>query len=257
MRRIRLPCWSLTRILRRVLQAEFNVPYLLVHVPHERCYAFDRQAVFRAVEQDELELEPDRLLPSTVILLARPSPEELVSRGSNALLSRYWRLLFHAHVHLALQQRRREGQFALEAVRSRIEQIGQTEFEEIRSVLQQENCLLSPQDDLSVYIEFAAAYLELRYFRTNLLGTYFPGRPGDFHSIDQLLARDVDADTLFTKTRLPGAPDPVILTDTSSDESQDYYWRLMRNAERASREGDTVRAAIIRAKAAHASRRSP
>ena len=42
----------------------------------------------------------------------------------------------------------------------------------------------------------------------------------------------------------------MILTDTSSDESQDYYWRLMRNAERAGREGDTVRAAIIRAKAA-------
>ena len=195
------------RILRRVLQAEFNVPYLLVHVPHERCYAFDRQAVFRAVEQDELELEPDRLLPATVILLARPSPEELVSRGSNALLSRYWRLLFHAHVHLALQQRHQEGQLTLDAVRSRIEQIGQTEFEEIRSVLQQENCLLSPQDDLSVYIEFAAAYLELRYFRTNLLGTYFPAL-GDFHSIDQLLARDVDADTLFTKTRLPEHPTP-------------------------------------------------
>ena len=63
------------RILRRVLQAQFNVPYMLVHVPHERCYVFDRQVVFQAVEQDELELEPDRLLPPIVILLARPSPE--------------------------------------------------------------------------------------------------------------------------------------------------------------------------------------
>jgi hypothetical protein len=237
------------RILRRVLQAEFNVPYLLVHAPHERCYAFDRQVVFRAVEQDELELEPDRLLPPTVILLARPSPEELLARGSDALLSRYWRLLFHAHVHLALQQRQQEGRLTAEDVRARIDQIGQTEFEEIRSVLQQENYLLLPQDDLSVYMEFAAVYLELRYFRTNLLGTYFPAL-GDFQAIDQLLAPDVDADTLFTKTRLPGAPDPVILTDTSSDESQDYYWKLIRNAERAGREGDTVRAAIIRTKAA-------
>jgi hypothetical protein len=237
------------RILRRVLQAEFNVPYLLVQVPHGRCYAFDRQTVFRAVEQDELELEPARLLPATVILLARPSPEELAVRGSDALLSRYWRLLFHAHVHLALQQRHQEGRLTPDDVRARIEQIGQTEFEEIRSVLQQENYLLQPQDDFRVYLEFAAVYLELRYFRTNLVGTYFPAL-GDFHSIDQLLARDVDADLLFTKTRLPGAPDPVILTDTSSDESQDYYWRLIRTAERAGREGDTVRAAIIRAKAA-------
>src|SRR5262249_35171761 len=72
----------------------------------------------------------------------------------------------------------------------------------------------------------------------------------DFQAIDQLLTRDVDADILFAKTRLPGAPNPVILTDTSSDESQDYYWRLMRHAERAGREGDAVRAAIIRARAA-------
>src|SRR5205814_1821485 len=67
---------------------------------------------------------------------------------------------------------------------------------------------------------------------------------------DQLLARDVDADALFVNTRLSGAPDPVILTDTSSDESQDYYWKLMRNAERAGREGDAVRAAMIRTRAA-------
>ena len=38
-------------------------------------------------------------------------------------------------------------------VHARIEQIGHTEFGEIRSVLQQENYLLSPQDDVSVYID--------------------------------------------------------------------------------------------------------
>jgi hypothetical protein len=237
------------RILRRILQAQFNVPYMLVHVPHQRCYAFDRQVVFQSVEQDELELEPDRLLPPTVVLLARPAPEELQTWGRDAILSKYWRMLFHAHVHLALERRHREGRLTPNEVHARVERIGQTEFEEIRSVLQQEQCLLPPQDDLSVYIEFAAVYLELRYFRTNLRATYFPALR-DFQAIDQLLARDVDADTLFSKTRLSGAPNPVILTDTSSDESQDYYWRLMRNAERAGREGDAVRAAMIRTRAA-------
>jgi hypothetical protein len=237
------------RILRRVIQAEFNVPYMLVQVPHQRCYPFDRQAVFRSVEQDELELEPDRLLPPTVILLARPSPEDFETRRSDAILSKYWRMLFHAHVHIALERRHREGRLTLSDVQERIEQIGRTEFEEIRGVLEQENCLLLPQNDVMVYIEFAAVYLELRYFRTNLRATYFPAL-GDFQAIDQLLARDVDADILFAKTRLPGAPNPVILTDTSSDESQDYYWRLLRTAERSGREGDVVRAAIIRTRAA-------
>src|SRR5207253_5850862 len=43
---------------------------------------------------------------------------------------------------------------------------------------------------------------------------------------------------------------PVISTDTSSDESHDYYWKLLRHAERALKEGDIVRAAILHTKAA-------
>jgi hypothetical protein len=236
------------RVLRRILQEEYKAPHLLVQVPHERCYYFDREVLFRYVEQDELDLPPDHLLPSTVILLARPD-EALEKQDRAAILSRYWRLLFHVHVHLALDERHQEGNLTQADVRARIEQIGRTEFEEIRAVLQEERDLLEPADDLAVYIEFAAVYLELRYFRTNLRATYFPAI-SDFAAIDQILARDVDGDAIFARTRLPGAPDPVIQTDTSSDESHDYYWRLQRHADRAVAEGDIVRAAILRTKAA-------
>src|SRR5262249_38560894 len=51
-------------------------------------------------------------------------------------------------------------------------------------------------------------------------------------------------------TRVPGAPDPVPITDNSSDESHDYYYRLLKNADRAGRTGNTVRAAILRTRAA-------
>ncbi len=237
------------RILRRLLQEEFKVPHLLVQAPHESCYFFDRQVLFRHVEQDELNLDPDRLLPPTVILLTRPTMEQLQTRERDDLLLKYWRLLFHAHVHLALHRRQQEGHLTPAVVRARIGQIGPTEFEEIRTVLQQENYLLAPQDDVSVYIEFASVYLELRYFRSNLRATYFPALH-DFQAIDQMLALDVDADALFTRTRLAGAPNPVVRTDTSSDESHDYYWKLLRHAERSNHEGDMVRAAIVRTKAA-------
>ena len=131
------------RILRRLLQAEYKVPHLLVQALHQRCYFFDREVLFRHAEQDELEVEPDRLLPATVILLARPSSEPLATLDNAAVLSYYWRLLFHVHVDLALHQRHREGLLSPAAVRGRIEQIGQTEFEEIRTVLQQErSCCL-------------------------------------------------------------------------------------------------------------------
>ncbi|TMQ32701.1 MAG: hypothetical protein E6K70_17120, partial [Planctomycetota bacterium] len=115
--------------------------------------------------------------------------------------------------------------------------------------MHEEKDLLPPGDDLRTYIEFAAVYLELRYFRANLRATYFPAIR-DLALIDQLLALDLDADALFAQTRLLGAPDPVVCTDTSSDESHDYYWKLLRHAERANAEGDIVRAAILHTKAA-------
>ena len=97
------------RILRRMLRAEFKVPHLLIQAPHEKCYFFDRQVLFREVEQDELDLQADHALPPTVILLARPSAEELQDLDNEALLLQYWQLLFHAQVHLALHRRFQSG----------------------------------------------------------------------------------------------------------------------------------------------------
>ncbi|GIW82234.1 MAG: hypothetical protein KatS3mg105_4041 [Gemmatales bacterium] len=237
------------RIIRRLLQAEFKVPSFLLHAPHEDCFTFERQLIFRHVEQDELELEPDRLLPARVTLLSRPSAEFLQSCSREEILLSYWRMLFHAHIHLALEDKVAKGELNAEIVRQRIERIGQTEFDEIRSVLQEENYLFPPMDDVGVYVEFAAVYLELYFFRTNLRPTYFPGLR-NLDEIDRLLLQECNAQEIFEKTRLPGAPDPIIRADTSSDESHDYYWRLMRAARRASREGDLVRAAILCTKAA-------
>ncbi len=56
------------------------------------------------------------------------------------------------------------GKLSPADVRQRIAAIGDIEFEEIRLVLRQEDYLLPPKDDRTVYVEFAAVYLELRYF---------------------------------------------------------------------------------------------
>ena len=119
-------------------------------------------------------------------------------------------------------------------------------------VLDQEKFLTpsgAEASEMDVYIEFAAVYLELRYFAANLLPIYFPGL-SDRAKIDALMASDVDAETLFEQTWLTGASQPVFRTDTSSDESHDYYRRLMGSADKAEQEGNTVRAAILRTKAA-------
>jgi hypothetical protein len=237
------------RVLDRVIQLEGKLPMFVWEVPHRMGFVVDRHVLFRHVEQDELDLEPDRLLPSTVILLARPTPEELNNLEGPAILLMYWRRLFHAKVHQSLDKRIEQGQLSPEEIRERIAQIGPAEFEEIRMVLDQDRYLLRPADDRQVYVEFVAVFQELRHFAANLLPVCFPGIT-DFDRIDQLLSKDVDAADLFAKTRLPDAPDPVFVTDNSSDESHDYYYRLLKNADRASRTGNTVRAAILRTRAA-------
>jgi hypothetical protein len=237
------------RILERVIREVCALPGLYWNVPHARSYVVDRQLLFRHAEQADLELEPDQLLPDTVLLIARPDAEELSGPETKVLLLKYWRRLFHASVHLALGDHRPGGRLTPEAVRERIALIGPTEFEEIRTVLVQDGYLPASADERSTYVEFAAVYLELRYFAANLLPNFFPGIR-DFARVEQLLARDVDAAALFASTRLAGAPDPEVRVDTRSDESQEAYWELVRSAERAALDGNTVRAAILRTRAA-------
>jgi hypothetical protein len=240
------------RVLTRLIQAQNQLSSFFGKTPHRKSYVVDRQTLYRYVDLDDLDLEPDRLLPSTVILLARPSPNTLNAEQRDVILLIYWRRLFHASIHRHLGQQVNEGRLNAAAIRERIEQIGDSAFAEIRMVLDQENYLTpsgSEASDTDVYIEFAAVYLELRYFAANLLPIYFPGL-SDLSKIDALLARDASAEELFSATRLAGAPQPVFRTDTSSDESHDYYHRLMGSADKADQEGNTVRAAILRTKAA-------
>jgi hypothetical protein len=241
------------RLLKRLIQEQNQLSTLFGQVPHRHSYVIDRPTLYRYVDPDELELEPDRLPPSTVILLARPlSPNYLTTVDRGEILLSYWRLLFHASIHRHLRQQVNESRLNPTLVRERVEQIGISTFAEIRMVLDQEKYLVpsgGQVDEMDVYIEFAAVYLELRFFAANLVPIYFPGL-SDPAKIDALLARDVDASDLFARTRLEGASQPVFRSDTRSDESHDYYHRLMGAASKEEEEGNAVRAAILRTKAA-------
>jgi hypothetical protein len=259
------------RILERIIQQIANLPALHWGVPHAKCYVVDRQMLFRHAEQADLELEPDQLLPRTVILLARPSDDDLKGLEPDVLLLKFWRRLFHASIHYHFeapqpteQEPRSNGNqetgiqavlpcpartprppLTEEDVRQRVETIGRSEFDEIRTVLIHDGYLPPNADDKAVYIEFVSVYLEHRYFAANLLDNFFPGLR-DRAKIDKLLAQDVDAAELFRRSRLEGAPDPVMPSDTRSDESHEYYWKLLRAADRSAQSGNLVRAAILR-----------
>jgi hypothetical protein len=237
------------RVLERVIQEVYRLPGLVWQVPHRKSCVVDRQVLFRHVEQEELELEADRLLPDTVILLRRPSAEEINGGDPGALLVKYWRMLFHASIHVELEKRQTDGKLRAEDVDARIAALGRTEFEEIRTVLIQDRYLPSQASPEAVYVEFAAVYLELLHFTPSLLPAYFPGL-GDPQRVEDLLARDVNAAEVLARTRLPDAPAPIAPSAEAADEVHEYYWRLMKAAQRKAKKGNLVHAAILRTRAA-------
>ena len=256
------------RILRRVIKCDASIAGFGLRVPHRKTYIISRERLLSIVDPLELDLAPYVSLSDTVILLARPTPQRIATLSADELLLKYWRMLFHARVHLALDQLLAEGKFGPESVRQRIGELGHSEFAEIRSVLRQEDYLLPPKSDLSTYIEFVAVYLELRYFAEDLLGSYFP-QLRDLGRIDDIVLGDVDGPGLLSATRLTGAPDPQQHTEAlreaadrlerhplgpaDSPRSAQLRRRGLEKAKRSGESGNIVRAAILRMQAAHSS----
>jgi hypothetical protein len=257
------------RILRRVIKRDRGLHFFGGHVPHRRVYTLTSQRLAAIVDAQEVGLPAHHeAWPEVAILLPRPETEELENGPRQRLLAEVWRALFHARIHVELEHARASGAFAEEDLRQRIQSIGPVEFEEIRLVLRSEGMLLPPGDDWTVFVEFAAVYLELRRFAPTLIAHTFPGIK-DREAIDRLLAADVDEGNLFAATRPPGARDPDACVGADCDEevagpeptddAADDDWepgsaaarRLLHRAQTASARGNLVRAAILRVQASH------
>ena len=259
------------RILRRVIKRDKGLEFLGLQVPHRQVYTIAEAELRAVIEGEELGLRPDQEWPPVVILLARPELEELAISPRELVLIDYWRMLFHARAHVAVEGRFADGSLTDPVLHDRIGRIGRVEFDEVRSVLRQEHMLLPPGDDRSAYVEFAATYLELRYFTPTLLPHVFPGIE-DHEAVGAVLAGDVDGPALFAATRLAGTPDPeatAAWAESSGPEPEEETagggqeeeptesvrpvgWMsrwLIRRAEAAAERGNAVRAAVLRTRA--------
>ncbi|HVV99936.1 MAG TPA: hypothetical protein VHB77_06335, partial [Planctomycetaceae bacterium] len=250
------------RVVRRVIKQDSNVAGWGTHTPHRKSYVIPRGRLLPLVAHDELTLDPERPIPERVILLARPDDHDLSTLTLPELLLRLWRMLYHSRVHAAFDELLEAGRLTTAALRARIDRIGQVEFDEISSVLRQENYLLDPTSRAGVYVEFAAVYQELRHFAPSLLPTYFPSID-QFERIDEVLEADVDGTALFEQTRLQGALEPrrpepeaepstdpspriLALPPAAGRASERAHARWLRRADGASLRGNSVRAAILR-----------
>ncbi|APR80510.1 Hypothetical protein A7982_05857 [Minicystis rosea] len=254
------PLFVDARLVRRVIKRHRRLPGFGLQVPHARCYWIDRAALLDIVTPAELGRSVAEI-PDEVVLLPRPDADELADMPAPELLTQLWRQAFHARVHLELE---RGDKLPPAVLRERVHRIGQTEIDEIRLVLRQDDLLLPPREDLDTYAELAALYLELRHFAPELLHETFPALD-DHAMIDAVLAEDVDVARILEACRPEGAPERPRLASLSVEHTplpepppdpkgaaDKAPGTLRGEADEARRRGNLVRSALSRLRLATA-----
>lgn len=236
------------RVLRRVIKTHRSVPGIGFDVPHGFSYVLPKTELIELSQEEELGVPADSLADS-VILLERPDG----TREAWENEARLWRQTFHASIHHEIEQRK----LTLPDVRARINAIGQTEFDEIRFVLRQDDLLLPPDDDLGAYIEFAATYLELRSFAPAAVARTFPALER-LDRVDATLGQDVDAKALLDRTRPPTSPEIAevvrrmapqeeeIVVATRRSEAHTVAGKVSPAAAKARSRGNLIRSILLR-----------
>ncbi|HEU4727985.1 MAG TPA: hypothetical protein VFT22_08860, partial [Kofleriaceae bacterium] len=234
------------RVLRRVIKNHRRLPGIGLQVPHARCYTLPRADLEALVDRGELPVGA-AVLPAQVAIFS--GSRAALAAGDPGELSRAWRVIFHARVHQALDQGLADGTITPASIHERIHRIGQTEFDEIRSVLRQEELLLPPADDLATYAEFVALYLELREFAPRTLDRTFPTL--ELARVDAAIALDLDAAAVLAAARPTGAPERPVIDEPAPlvrglAERAPVADRSARTrASRARVSGNRARAAIL------------
>jgi hypothetical protein len=204
----------LPRLLRRVVRLHTSLPGIGFRVPHSKSYVIPQKDLLEIADRSEIGFDPGAVLPENVILLERPGNDILEECPRGEILLYYRQLLFHAKVHQAFDRLMRHNALAAAEVEQRLAALGSLAFDEIRNVLGQERFLLPPYDDRSIYIEFAAVYLGIRYFQPYLMASFFPALTS-LEKVDEIIAQDVLAETILDATRLPGTPEPEELREAA------------------------------------------
>lgn len=182
---------------------------------------------------------------TTLILLERPDHDDTdEARESSIALLDFWRLLTRAKVEACVRDAMRARRDAATAeINRRIDALGEDVFNEARHVLVRERRLLTSASRFDVYVKFAAAFVETRYFTPRLIPHIFP-------SIEDPagVSRVVDADLppgLVDSLRPQGAPEPDSIRYQQLETVERHgFWSRLKGwfAERRENRAERTRA---------------
>ncbi len=195
-------------IMRRVIRMDRRLTGLGWQVPHRDVYTIPSSRLLAFVDRPELEVEATKDLPAVVILLRRPLEDDFARQaGDRNNLLWYWRLLFHARLHLQLEHRYADPVVQQSIAAARWSQLGETEHQEVEAVLLHDGLLFPEPTAWETYVEFTAVYFELKHFAPRDIPLYFPAL-ADLGRVEATLIQDIEPDACFQQTRLADAPFP-------------------------------------------------
>ncbi|MBL0214393.1 MAG: hypothetical protein IPQ07_10950 [Myxococcales bacterium] len=232
-------------VLRRIIKSHLKLRGAGLRVPHDHTYVLPKAALPPALARAD---HPER------VIVVTGDRAKLVA-GEAEALSKAWRAIFHARIHHALDEAVARGALTPAGIRERIDAIGQTEFDEIRSVLRQEHLLVPPADESIIYLEFVALYLELERFAPRALEHTFPALTDHAHVLSTI-RRDLDPDALLAASRPARAPERPLVAVVQAVDPYAASGKLefadrsaRKDAAKARTKGNLARAAIYAARA--------
>lgn len=195
------------RVLRRIIKQHRHRSGLGFEVPHGRCYALSRSALAGLAAASDLGRDL-ATLPEEVLFVARPDFTIVRDPSPENLVNGLWRATFHGAIHQALEGRMARGELTVPDVRALVNALGQTEMDEVRAVLRQDDLLLPPADDREVLIELLALFHELSRFAPSLWERMFPSL-ANIEKMRSIVGGLVDAEALIEASRPEGASLPT------------------------------------------------
>jgi hypothetical protein len=208
----------------------------------------------------DLDLAPGE--QARVVLIVDPNDRLIDHLPLPEQLRAYWRALFQAAVMAAIDAKLASRSLTVEACAERLERLGPASSREIRFVLESDHVAGPDADAVDRYRLFAAVFLDRLIFAPGDLDRTFPSLT-EPTAVVAVLAEDVDAAALLSRSRPAGAADP----DTEPTPEQQWLETgppaeppieppggelggLFGRALDAERKGNFVRAAVLRTQAA-------